>query len=436
MRRTNPCILLLLSMVLLLSATATGEPIIRGFQLSALTGKSVGAPVPADKGVILAHIFNGDPLPLEHGKYEIGLELRGGSKPRTFVVKPARTILSGEMRTFRLQIPRTDLEKNSVFRVFSRVDGKALFSEEYPLGGAPSGANQVTTLYTEAPPEPDSIRPPKEVPFEGERDASPIATTRHAKPAVLPAASAAPGKIGAKSSAAPLAATPVSAPVPVPAPAPIHAPAHASTPLPAAAPAPAPTSAKSDEHPRSIDPAEFKSLRTIDEELVIYVVKKGDSLGNVALKYYGDAAKGKKIMDLNFIDNPQTVRVGEEIIVDVKPLEKTSSVVPNGVSKHTKKSSAKLQSNAKAATSNGAKNLAPDASGTSGASGASDASESASGKSSYVIQPGDSLGKIAKKFFGKTTKTSLILQANPGLNPKNLKVGTTIEIPSGKGEKA
>ena len=73
---------------------------------------------------------------------------------------------------------------------------------------------------------------------------------------------------------------------------------------------------------RSISDNEFKTLRTIDEELVIYVIKKGDSLASVAQKYYGSTQKERIIADLNFIENPSSVKIGEEIIVDVCPLAK------------------------------------------------------------------------------------------------------------------
>jgi phage tail protein X len=38
--------------------------------------------------------------------------------------------------------------------------------------------------------------------------------------------------------------------------------------------------------------------------------------------------------------------------------------------------------------------------------------------------------------LGKTTASSKILQANPGLDPKNLKEGTVIQIPEASGAKA
>jgi LysM repeat protein len=219
------------------------------------------------------------------------------------------------LRTFRLQIPKADLERYATFRIFTRMGGKATYSDLFSLTGQPTRPVEVTTLYTEAPPDPDSMVPPTEVPFEDETlgafevhspavPAKPAASKSGAKPATATAASA-------KASATPAA--------PTKGPTPISGTAATSVAATTGAAVAAPTETPA----RTIGPAEFKTLRTIDEELVIYVIKKGDTLRQVAARYYGDASQERKIMELNFIDNPASVRVGEEIIVDVRPIGKT-----------------------------------------------------------------------------------------------------------------
>lgn len=47
----------------------------------------------------------------------------------------------------------------------------------------------------------------------------------------------------------------------------------------------------------------------------------------------------------------------------------------------------------------------------------------------YVVQSGDTLGKISSKVFGTTTKWKKIAEANKITNPKHLKVGMTLNIP-------
>ena len=48
----------------------------------------------------------------------------------------------------------------------------------------------------------------------------------------------------------------------------------------------------------------------------------------------------------------------------------------------------------------------------------------------YTVLKGDTLGKIAQKFYGDAQKFELIVKANPKLtDPKKLKVGEKIQIP-------
>jgi nucleoid-associated protein YgaU len=47
----------------------------------------------------------------------------------------------------------------------------------------------------------------------------------------------------------------------------------------------------------------------------------------------------------------------------------------------------------------------------------------------YTIKPGDNLWNISKQVYGDGTKYPRILEANPGLNPDNMKPGTKIVIP-------
>ncbi len=53
------------------------------------------------------------------------------------------------------------------------------------------------------------------------------------------------------------------------------------------------------------------------------------------------------------------------------------------------------------------------------------------GSGEYVVQKGDSLALIAKRTLGKESRWNEIVALNPGLNPKNLKVGARLTLPSG-----
>ena len=46
----------------------------------------------------------------------------------------------------------------------------------------------------------------------------------------------------------------------------------------------------------------------------------------------------------------------------------------------------------------------------------------------YVIREGDTLADIAKKHLGSATKWEELVKLNPGINPKNLKIGQTLRL--------
>jgi nucleoid-associated protein YgaU len=48
----------------------------------------------------------------------------------------------------------------------------------------------------------------------------------------------------------------------------------------------------------------------------------------------------------------------------------------------------------------------------------------------YVVQPGDTFGKIAKALLGDERRRQEIADLNPDANPTNLRVGMTLKLPS------
>ena len=414
---------------MLFSATgaAVAEPVVAGHHLA--EARSGATPV------FLAHVFNADGLALKAGSYEVGLELSGGQGRKVYSLKPTTDIEAGRVSTFRMPLSTVSPSSDGNFRVFVRANRQTTFSEPYSLtnhrlGGAIYGKE--TALYTEAPPEMgDPGRVPTEVPFENELVRFDSKTEKAA--AVKPGkGSAAPvktvvgkGTVIGKTATTLSATTSAVSSIPVtpkkparpaqakesPATVEKSAKASGSVPTPAA---------EVVVKPRTIDASEFKTIRTIDEELVIYVVRTGDSLKSIAERYYGTAAKEKTIAEFNFIDDPKAVKVGEEIIVEVKALKA-------GASKESTKApvaapASQVQSARKSEVAPVTAPVAVETQTTTCPGG------------TYVIQPGDNLGKIAKNTLGKATLASKLLQANPGLNPKNLKVGTTILIPEISGK--
>jgi nucleoid-associated protein YgaU len=57
----------------------------------------------------------------------------------------------------------------------------------------------------------------------------------------------------------------------------------------------------------------------------------------------------------------------------------------------------------------------------------------AAGTTSYVVQKGDTLAGISRKTLGDSNRWKEIVAVNPGKDPRRLKIGDTLAIPSGNG---
>jgi LysM repeat protein len=138
------------------------------------------------------------------------------------------------------------------------------------------------------------------------------------------------------------------------------------------------------------------------ESTFFYTVKGGDSMSGIAYMYGVDA---KKIASLNGISNLNTIRVGQKL-----------KVPGDGKVKHT--------IIRKAAPAGESKGTGTGGSGT----GTINKGEPVPADGDYVIQSGDYPEKIAKRFG---LKTSDIVAANPGVDPKKWQIGQKVKIPAG-----
>ncbi len=119
-----------------------------------------------------------------------------------------------------------------------------------------------------------------------------------------------------------------------------------------------------------------------------YIIKAGDSLWTIAKSQYGDGSKHDLIAKANPGLNPNALKVGSKIVIPPLP-----------------------------------------SSGTPGESGTVVTHPGDSAGETYTIQSGDTFTTIAQKHYGSGAKANLIEKANPGVNPKNLKVGSKITLP-------
>lgn len=364
-----------LTSLLLLSLTdLQAEPLVKGFYIEKLPTNSSTQLLASGKGLVLAHVLNQSEEAISSGTYQIGVEVESNGNVKTYSLTPKGPITAGSLKTFRMAIPVSDINKSTgKFRVFSRINGNTTWSEKYSFqqGIKSSQSNSgTTTLYTEAPPVSPNNIALQEVPFEtntpkvtqtsavtsakttekeakavvkeqkadasqaiqkaeklmAEEKAKATATTNKVVASAKAATNSASEKVenssdkatenakqimnNAKQAAAEKAAKEA-------------AKKKAEAEEKAKAELAAASDSKSS-NTRKINPSEFKKLRTMDEELIIYVVKDGDTLRSIAENYYGNSSKERVIADLNFIEKSSSVRVGEEIIVEVRPLTKTS----------------------------------------------------------------------------------------------------------------
>ncbi len=122
-------------------------------------------------------------------------------------------------------------------------------------------------------------------------------------------------------------------------------------------------------------------------ETVEYVVKSGDALSKIAARH---KVSVKQIMDLNKISEPNKIRVGQKLIIPVRP----------GVTLHQpEKPKAKAAGSAKSAAA-------------------------AAGPNEYVVQAGDTLSGIAHRY---QTKVSTLRELNK-LDGDLIKVGQKLTV--------
>lgn len=128
-----------------------------------------------------------------------------------------------------------------------------------------------------------------------------------------------------------------------------------------------------------------------------YSIVAGDNPYKISAKLFGDGRYAKKIMDANPGIDPNRLKVGQKLKVPaLQGVSVAQPVAHNSTAPET------------------VPNAAPVAAGT------------------YTVKNGDTLAAIAKAHLGSSGPKSIqkILDANPGVDARKLKVGATLKIPA------
>lgn len=121
-----------------------------------------------------------------------------------------------------------------------------------------------------------------------------------------------------------------------------------------------------------------------------YTVKKGDTLGEIASRELGSAARWTEIQQLNGNLDPAKLRAGMTLNLPA-----------------------------------GSRPVA-----SSGGSRKDQPKGKVNGGKSYIVKNGDSLSRIAARELGSATRWTEIRDLNPGINPERLKVGDSLTLPA------
>lgn len=114
-----------------------------------------------------------------------------------------------------------------------------------------------------------------------------------------------------------------------------------------------------------------------------HTVASGETLGDIAQRYYGTRSKWKLIAEANPGIRPESLAVGQQLVIPEAP-----------------------------------------------AAAPAPASARASGGSrTYIVKPGDTLASIAASQLGHREAWKRIVEANPGIRPEALRVGQELIIP-------
>ncbi|OHB59005.1 MAG: hypothetical protein A2Y12_19740 [Planctomycetes bacterium GWF2_42_9] len=160
-----------------------------------------------------------------------------------------------------------------------------------------------------------------------------------------------------------------------------------------------------------------------DGAIATYEVKKGDTIGSIAAKFYGADGKKKanieRLVKANSLKSAAKIGIGDKLVIPApeKGLEQVEPSLFEKVENMGKRALGIDNNNIKQ-TQIASVEPAP-----------VKTPASSSQYREYTIAPGDNPWKIAAKQMGNGNRNKEIFKLNPHLRPDNLKVGTKIKLP-------
>lgn len=156
-----------------------------------------------------------------------------------------------------------------------------------------------------------------------------------------------------------------------------------------------------------------KQPEVFPQGVMVYTIKRGETLGAISKKFYGTSTKWKDILNANNITDEYSVPAGKKIIIPgIKPTP------PKDNMPDTEKDSD-----------------IPDLSELPDVKGISD-SPAGGTNTTHTVGKGETLWNIAQLYFGDGMKHKDIARANPSVNPDRLIPGKKIIIPGVKADTA
>ena len=155
-----------------------------------------------------------------------------------------------------------------------------------------------------------------------------------------------------------------------------------------------------------------------------YTVKEGDTLFKIADFYYKDGYQFDKISEANKLSNVNSLTVGQ--VLQIPKLETTKQA--QQASPAAPVQEGQPSPSASPETSVTAQNTGPVQGGKGGAENQTIWGEKITG-TTYVVQMGDWLSKIAGRAYGDVMAFDKIAKANKIDNPDLIEPGQTLQIP-------